>query len=79
MSIHANDKPRTVAAPPDRGMGWGIPAIMIAGALLAGLFAFKAMEDHTETAIIPISRPDRPAPVPADATTPRPSGPGATQ
>ena len=81
MSIHPNDQPRPVATSPDRGMGWGIPVIVIAGVLLAGLFAFKAMED--QTTVVPISRADRVAPssAPADAASPRPSptGPGGTQ
>jgi hypothetical protein len=83
MTIHPNDQPRTAATPPDRGMGWGIPVIVVAGLLLAGLFGFKAMEDHTGTTTIPISRADRlaPSPAPTDATSPAPSPvlPGGTQ
>jgi hypothetical protein len=83
MTIHPIDQTRTAATPPDRGMGWGIPVIVIAGVLLAGLFAFKSMEGHTGTTTIPISRADRLAPssAPADATSPTPSsaGPGGTQ
>ena len=79
MTIHPNDQPRPAATPPDRGMGWGIPVIVIAGVLLAGLFAFKSMEDHTETTTVPISRADRSAPAPTDATTPSPAAPGGTR
>ena len=74
MTIHPNDQPRTATTPPDRGMGWGIPVIVIAGAVLAAVFAFKAMEDHTGTTTVPISRADRPAP--ADAAIPLPLPPG---
>ena len=82
MTIHPNDQPRPAATPPERGKGWGIPVIVIAGVLLAGLFAFKAMEDHTETTTVPIVRADRaPLPAPTDATSPTPSPvrPGGTQ
>ena len=79
MTIHPREQTRTAATPPDRGMGWGIPVIVIAGVALAGLFAFKAMEDHTGTATVPISRADRSAPAPTDATTPSPAAPGGTQ
>ena len=79
MTIHPNEQTRPAATPPERGKGWGIPVILIAGLPLAGLFAFKAMEDHTETTTVPIIRADRPAPAPTDATTPSPPAPGGTQ
>ena len=83
MTIHPIEHTRTAAAPPDRGRGWGIPVIVIAGVLLAGLFAYKAMEDHTETTTVPVIRADReaPAPAPTDATspTPSPARPGGTR
>jgi len=79
MTIHPREQTRTAATPPDRGMGWGIPVIVIAGVALAGLFAYKSMEDHTGTTTVPISRADRSAPAPIDATTPSPAAPGGTR
>ena len=82
MTIHPNDQPRPAATPPERGKGWGIPAILIAALLLAGLFAFKAMDDQTEAITVPIVRADRaPSAAPTDATspTPPPVRPGGTQ
>ena len=81
MTIHPNDQPRTATTPPDRGMGWGIPVIVIAGVVLAGLFAYKSLEGHTGTTIAPISRADRSPAAPSDAPTPLtlPGGPGGKQ
>ena len=42
MTIHPREQTQTAATPPDRGMGWGIPVIVIAGVALAGLFAYKS-------------------------------------
>ena len=79
MTVHPNDQPRKAATPPDRGMGWGIPVIVIAGVVLTGLFVFKAMDDHTGTTTVPISRADRSSSTPTDATTPLPAAQGGTQ
>ena len=53
MTIHPREQTQTAATPPDRGMGWGIPVIVIAGVALAGLFAYKSMEDHSGTTTVP--------------------------
>ena len=75
MTVHPHEHTRTAATPPARGMGWGIPVIVIAGVMLAGLFAYKAVEDHTGTTAVPISRSDRSSPTPNVS----PAAPGATQ
>jgi hypothetical protein len=79
MTIHPREQTRTAATPAERGRGWGIPAIVIAGVVVAGLFAYKSMEDHTGTTTVPISRADRSALAPTDATTPSPAAPGGTR